>query len=101
MEHQGYYRTPSINGSTIVFVCEDDLWSVDAGGGIAAQLLLDRHEIISQQIENFFCRRYRQCAQNSPGLVLYRTMLLLLPLANAKIGASAIRITPLQPMGPR
>jgi hypothetical protein len=45
-----------------------------AGGGIAAQLLLDCHEIVPQQLENFFCRRYRQCAQSSPVPVLYPTM---------------------------
>jgi len=36
----------------------------DAGGGIAAQLLLDCHEVFSQQVENFSCRRYRQGAQD-------------------------------------
>jgi hypothetical protein len=56
----------------------------DAGSGIAAQLLLDCYEIVSQQLENLFCRRYCQCAQNSPGLVLYRTMLLLLPLGDGR-----------------
>ena len=35
----------------------------DAGGGVAAQLLLDRHEVFPQQLEDFSRRRYRQCAQ--------------------------------------
>jgi tricorn protease len=35
---QGYVRTPTIAGDRIVFVCEDDLWSVEAEGGVARRL---------------------------------------------------------------
>lgn len=34
----GYFRHATIYGDTIVFVCEDDLWSVPARGGIARRL---------------------------------------------------------------
>lgn len=34
----GYYRQPSINGDTVVFVSEGDLWRVPVSGGMAARL---------------------------------------------------------------
>ncbi len=34
----GYYRFPTIFGDTVAFVCEDDLWQVPAGGGMARRL---------------------------------------------------------------
>lgn len=34
----GYYRHPTIQGNTVVFVTEDDLWAVPAEGGTARRL---------------------------------------------------------------
>jgi len=34
----GYYRHPTIHGDTVIFVTEDDLWSVSIDGGVARRL---------------------------------------------------------------
>jgi len=47
---QGYYRSPSIHGETIVFVSEDDLWSVPASGGRATRLTAGLGEVFSPSI---------------------------------------------------
>lgn len=37
-QQSGYYRHPTISGDRVVFVCEDDLWSVPVQGGVAVRL---------------------------------------------------------------
>src|SRR5689334_10880948 len=41
----GYYRFPTIQDDTIVFVTEDDLWSVPATGGVARRLTSNLGEV--------------------------------------------------------
>ena len=43
----GYYRNPTIQADTVIFVCEDDLWTVSAAGGIARRLTSNLGEITS------------------------------------------------------
>ena len=38
MAQQGYLRYPSIHRDVIAFVCDDDVWRVDAQGGVARRL---------------------------------------------------------------
>ncbi|MBC5825576.1 MAG: PDZ domain-containing protein [Candidatus Eremiobacteraeota bacterium] len=38
MNDAGYLRYPAVSGDTVIFVCEDDLWAVGAGGGVARRL---------------------------------------------------------------
>ena len=64
-------RGPNALAAALAQVFGDLRDGADAGGGVAAQLLLDRHEVVPQQIEDLSRRRYRQCAQSSPVLVLY------------------------------
>ncbi|NTW97731.1 MAG: peptidase, partial [Oscillochloris sp.] len=43
---QGYYRFPTIHDGSVVFVCEDDLWTVEAVGGVARRLTANPGEAL-------------------------------------------------------
>ena len=38
-QQKGYYRTPAINGNTVIFTAEGDLWKYDAGFGFTTPTL--------------------------------------------------------------
>jgi len=46
----GYYRFPTVSNDTIVFVCEDDLWTVPVRGGIARRLTSNLGSTSSPQL---------------------------------------------------
>ena len=48
--NEGYYRFPTIAGDRIVFVCEDDLWSVDRRGGDATRLTVNPGECTTPRL---------------------------------------------------
>jgi tricorn protease len=45
MTNSGYYRFPTIHDDNVVFVCEDDLWTVSVQGGIARRLTSNLGEV--------------------------------------------------------
>ena len=48
----GYYRNPTIHEETVVFKCEDDLWTVSADGGIARRLTANLGEVLTPALSS-------------------------------------------------
>ncbi len=46
----GYYRHPTIHDDTIVFISEDDLWTVSVDGGIARRLTSNLGEVTTPRL---------------------------------------------------
>jgi tricorn protease len=50
MSQHGYYRQATISHERIVFVCEDDLWTVTVDGGVARRLTASPGEISTPRL---------------------------------------------------
>jgi len=50
MNQSGYYRFATVAGDALAFVCEDDLWSVPLGGGVARRLTAGAGEISTPRL---------------------------------------------------
>jgi tricorn protease len=50
MTQFGYYRYATVANDSVVFVCEDDLWSVDRRGGAARRLTASAGEISTPRL---------------------------------------------------
>ncbi len=50
MKNQGYYRFPAVHGKTVVFVSEDDLWTVPLNGGAASRLTANTAALSSPKL---------------------------------------------------
>jgi tricorn protease len=50
MTQLGYYRYATVARETVVFVCEDDLWSVDRRGGVARRLTASTGEVSTPRL---------------------------------------------------
>lgn len=50
MTNPGYYRHATVGGDVVVFVCEDDLWTVARSGGLARRLTASTGEVAFPRI---------------------------------------------------